>query len=241
MTATVELRRGADRHLTTTPWLRSWQSFSYGDHYDPANTHHGVLMVCNEEILAAGSGYDTHPHRNLEIVTWVLDGGLRHTDSLGNTGVIRPGLAGCLSAGAGVEHAEHADPATGGVHFVQMGVLPDRPGGPPRYRQADVTAALATGTLVTVASGIAGLPGAIGLGNRHAALHGARLRDGAAVTLPTAPYLYLQVTHGTVRVDDRTEMRAGDAIRFSDSAGPTVRAIGAAEVLTWQMHAALGD
>lgn len=241
MTASVELRRGAERHLTTTSWLRSWQSFSYGDYYDPANTHHGVLMVCNEETLAAGSGYDTHPHSNLEIVTWVLDGGLRHADSLGNTAVVRAGQLGCLSAGAGVTHAEHADPATGGVHFLQMGVAPDHPGGPPRYQQADVTAALETGTLVTVASGIAGLPGAITLGNRHTALHAARLPAGAAVTLPTAPYLYLQVTRGTVRVDNRTEMRAGDALRFSDSDGPSVRATGAAEVLAWQMHAALGD
>lgn len=241
MTVSVDLRRGAQRHLTTTSWLRSWQSFSYGDHYDPANTHHGVLMVCNEEILAAGSGYDTHPHSNLEIVTWVLEGGLRHADSLGNTAVIRAGQIGCLSAGAGVEHAEHADPATGGVHFVQMAVLPDRPGGPPRYRQADVTAALETGRLVTVASGIAACPGAITLGNRHAALHVARLDAGAAVTLPTARYLYLQVTRGTVRVDDRTEMRAGDVVRFSDADGPTVRALGAAEVLAWQMHAALGE
>src|SRR5690625_2723962 len=107
MTETVELRRGADRHRATTSGLRSWQAFSYGDHYDPANTHHGVLLVCNEEQLAAGSGYDTHPHRDLEILTWVLHGGLRHADSLGHRGVIRPGVIQCLSAGAGVEHAEH--------------------------------------------------------------------------------------------------------------------------------------
>ncbi|MCV7316445.1 pirin family protein [Mycolicibacillus parakoreensis] len=241
MTETVELRRGADRHLATTAWLRSWQAFSYGDHYDPANTHHGVLLVCNEEVLAAGSGYDTHPHRDLEILTWVLHGGLRHADSLGHRGVIRPGVIQCLSAGAGVEHAEHAEQAAGGVHFVQMAVLPDTVGAAPRHRQADVAAALAGRTLVTLASGIPGLPGAIGLGNRHAALHGARLEDGDAVGLPRAPYLYLQVTHGTVRVDGRTELHAGDAIRFRGSDGPTVRATGAAEVLIWQMHTALGD
>ena len=86
MSATAELRRAAQRAVTTTPWLTSRHSFSFGDHYDPSNTHHGLLLVNNDDIVAPDTGFDTHPHRDMEIVTWVLDGALAHQDSLGNRG-----------------------------------------------------------------------------------------------------------------------------------------------------------
>ena len=102
MTASVDIRRASDRGASTTEWLDSKHSFSFGDYYDPANTHHGLLLVNNDDWVAAGTGFDTHPHRDMEIVTWVLQGSLAHRDSMGNTGVIYPGLAQRMSAGTGV-------------------------------------------------------------------------------------------------------------------------------------------
>ena len=106
MTASVDIRRANDRGTSTTDWLDSKHSFSFGDYYDPSNTHHGLLLVNNDDVVAPGTGFDTHPHRDMEIVTWVLQGSLEHRDSMGNAGVIYPGLAQRMSAGTGVLHSE---------------------------------------------------------------------------------------------------------------------------------------
>ncbi|MDT7734163.1 MAG: quercetin 2,3-dioxygenase, partial [Mycobacterium sp.] len=135
MSPTVAIRRAADRAVTTTSWLNSRHSFSFGDHYDPGNTHHGVLLVSNDDIVAPAGGFGTHPHRDMEIVTWVLDGSLAHRDSAGNSGVIYPGLAQRMSAGSGISHSEHNASATEPVRFVQMWVQPDVAGIEPGYQQ----------------------------------------------------------------------------------------------------------
>jgi redox-sensitive bicupin YhaK (pirin superfamily) len=106
VSTTVQIRRAADREVTTTPWLTSRHSFSFGDHYDPSNTHYGLLLVSNDDVVAPATGFDTHPHRDMEIVTWVLDGSLEHSDSEGNSGVVYPGLAQRMSAGTGIFHSE---------------------------------------------------------------------------------------------------------------------------------------
>src|ERR1700760_4146175 len=157
---TVEIRRAADRAVTTTSWLHTRHSFSFCDYYDLGNTHHGVLLVNNDDVVQPGAGFDTHPHRDMEIVTWVLDGSLAHRDSAGNSGVVYPGLAQRMSAGTGILHSEKNDAprATGAiarpVHFVQMWVLPDERGIAPGYEQLDVSDALAGGQLIPVASGL---------------------------------------------------------------------------------------
>src|SRR5262245_47332916 len=110
--AVVDIRRAADRAVTTTPWLVSKHSFSFGEHYDPQNTHHGWLLVNNDDTVAPGTGFDTHPHRDMEIVTWVLSGSLTHKDSTGNSGVIYPRLAQRMSAGRGILHSEKNDSVT---------------------------------------------------------------------------------------------------------------------------------
>ena len=151
---TVEVRRPESRATTRADGLVSRHSFSFGPHYDPSDVGHAVLVAHNDDRVEAGAGYDTHPHRDLEIVTWVLDGGLRHEDSEGHGGVVVPGLLQRLSAGSGVRHAEHHDVASGPtVRFVQMWVLPDEPGLTPSYAQHDVGPLLAGGDLVPVASG----------------------------------------------------------------------------------------
>jgi|SRR5271157_3227757 len=187
MPANAEIRRAAGRAVTTTPWLTSRHSFSFGDHYDPDNTHYGLLLVNNDDIVAPGTGFDTHPHRDMEIVTWVLQGELAHQDSTGNRGVVYPGLAQRMSAGSGILHSEKNDSLTEPVHFVQMWVIPDETAITPGYQQHEISAELLSTGLVTIASGIPGHDAAISLHNRNAALHGTRLRAGDAVSLPQAP------------------------------------------------------
>src|ERR1700756_2069124 len=117
MPPTAEIRRAADRAVTTTSWLNSKHSFSFGDHYDRGNTHHGLLLVNNDDVVAPATGFDTHPHRDTEIVTWVLSGSLTHRDSAGNSGVTYPGLAQRMSAGTGILHSEKNESASEPVHF----------------------------------------------------------------------------------------------------------------------------
>src|SRR3954471_8082191 len=106
---TIDVRRAGDRFWTRIGWLDSPPPFSFGQHYDPANTHFGLLLVSNDDVVAPGTGFETHPHRDMEIVTWVLDGQLVHQDSTGHNGVIYPGLAQRMSAGSGILHSEKND------------------------------------------------------------------------------------------------------------------------------------
>jgi redox-sensitive bicupin YhaK (pirin superfamily) len=194
-----DVRRAGDRFKTRIGWLDSKHSFSFSRHYAPDNTHHGLLLVNNDDIVDPGTGFETHPHRDMEIVTWVLRGSLVHQDSTGNSGVIYPGLAQRMSAGTGILHSEKNDSRqlAGGethsepVHFIQMWVVPDEPGITPGYQQLEIHDELLRGGLATIASG---MPehrdrSAITIHNRYAALHGARLDAGDTVELPQAPHL----------------------------------------------------
>jgi quercetin 2,3-dioxygenase len=243
MHRTVEIRRAADRAVTKTSWLNSRHSFSFGDRYDPGNAHHGVLLVNNDDVVQPAAGFDTHPHRDMEIVTWVLDGSLAHRDSAGNSGVVYPGLAQRMSAGTGILHSEKNDSATDPVRFVQMWVQPDESGVAPSYQQHEIADELLDGGLVTIASGMPRHDAAITIHNRSAALHGARLRSGDGVQLPAAPYLHLFVARGRLDMpgpDTAAELAEGDAVRFTASNGVRVTAREACEILVWEMHAALG-
>ena len=244
----VDVRRSADRARTRIPWLDSRHSFSFGPHYDPANTHHGLLLVNNDDVVAPGTGFETHPHRDMEIVTWVLRGSLVHQDSTGHTGVVYPGLAQRMSAGTGILHSEKNDSwrVSGGsdaarhdepVHFVQMWVVPDEAGIEPGYAQREIDADLLSGALVPVASGRPEHDSAIRIANRYAALHAARLQPGQAVTLPEAPYLHLFVARGAVELEGAGALAEGDAVRFTATGGHRGTATAPAEILVWEMHA----
>jgi redox-sensitive bicupin YhaK (pirin superfamily) len=244
----VDIRRAGDRDKTKISWLDSKHSFSFGRHYDPDNTHHGLLLVNNDDIVDAGTGFETHPHRDMEIVTWVLDGSLVHQDSTGHSGVIYPGLAQRMSAGHGILHSEkndswrlgqakHSNP----VHFVQMWVLPDENDIAPGYEQLEIEPEHLGGRLVPVASGMDKHDGeaAIRIRNRYAALHVARLQPGQAVELPEAPFLHLFVPRGAVSLEATGELAAGDAVRFTATGGQKVTATEPAEILVWEMHATI--
>jgi redox-sensitive bicupin YhaK (pirin superfamily) len=235
MAPSVDIRRAADRGTTSTDWLDSKHSFSFGDYYDPTNTHHGLLLVNNDDRVRPTSGFDTHPHRDMEIVTWVLEGELAHQDSMGNSGVVYPGLAQRMSAGTGVLHSEKNESPSEPVHFVQMWVVPDESGITPEYQQREVDL---TGGLTTIASG-RGDDAAISIHNRNAALHGARLRTGDSVDLPQAPYLHLFVPRGDVTLEGAGPLHEGDAVRFTSAGGNRVTANAPAEILIWEMHAGL--
>ena len=244
----LDVRRAAERFATRIDWLDSKHSFSFGRHYDSANTGHGLLLVNNDDVVSAGSGFETHPHRDMEIVTWVLRGSLVHQDSTGHNGVIYPGLAQRMSAGTGILHSEKNDAfrveaarAQEPVHFVQMWVVPDEAGVTPGYEQLEIDDELLTGGLVPVASGMPQHDGAaaIRIRNRYAALHAARLQPGQRVQLPDAPFVHLFVPVGEVDLEGAGRLSAGDAVRFTATGGQRLTATAAAEVLVWEMHAAL--
>jgi quercetin 2,3-dioxygenase len=239
----IDVRPAADRATTRTDWLNSAHSFSFGHAYDPANTHFGLLLVNNEDVVSPAAGFDTHPHRDLEIVTWVISGSLVHQDSEGHNGLIYPGLAQRMSAGSGVWHSERNDSGSP-AHFVQMWVMPDELSIEPGYEHLEVGERLSSGELVPVASGLARHRSvtAIRIHQKSAGLSVARLPGGGTVTLPTAPYVHLFVAHGTVGVEtalDVVVLTAGDALRVRDADGQRATAIGPAEILVWEMHAEL--
>lgn len=245
---TVDVRRADERFATRFGWLDSKHSFSFGHHWDPGNTHHGLLLVNNDDIVTPGAGFETHPHRDMEIVTWVLQGSLVHQDSEGHAGVIYPGLAQRMSAGTGILHSEKndawrlgaGDPHDEPVRFIQMWVLPDEAGIRPGYEQAEIDDELLRGDLVTVASGRHEHrdEAAIRIANRHAALHAARLEVGQQVVVPDAPYVHLFVARGRVDLEGAGPLDEGDAVRLTGVGGQSLTAVEPAEVLIWEMHAA---
>ncbi|HYA53261.1 MAG TPA: pirin family protein [Streptosporangiaceae bacterium] len=249
LTPAVDIRRAGDRFKTRLMWLDSKHSFSFSRHYDPLNTHHGLLLVNNDDVVRPGTGFETHPHQDMEIVTWVLQGSLVHQDSTGHAGIIYPGLAQRMSAGTGILHSEkndswrlqggskHTDP----VHFVQMWVVPDEDGITPGYEQLEIDDELLRGGLIPVASGMAKHDGAsaIRIKNKYAALHAARLRPGEVIELPEAPFLHLFVPRGTVTLEGAGPLSEGDAVRLTATGGQKVTATEPAEVLLWEMHATI--
>ena len=239
----LDVRRAVDRPRTSLDGLESRHSFSFGRHYDPTNTSHGLLLVSNDDVVAAGAGFASHPHRDMEIVTWVVRGSLVHRDSTGHSGVVHPGLAQRMSAGTGILHSETNEacgrPAEP-VRFVQMWVVPDGSDRTPGYAQQEVDDAHLAGGLVPVASGLArhADDAAVRIGQRDAALLVARLAAGQVVTLPDAPYVHLFVAVGDVELEAAGPLAAGDAVRLIATGGHRLTAVTAAEVLVWEMHSA---
>jgi redox-sensitive bicupin YhaK (pirin superfamily) len=231
----IDIRRADTRFATDAGWLESRHCFSFSRHYDPSNTHHGLLLVSNDDIVAPRTGFDTHPHQDMEIVTWVMSGELEHKDTLGNTGLIYPGLAQRMSAGRGIWHSEKNNTSDASVHFVQMWVLPDTEGIDPGYQQLDINPELDKGGLVPIASG-RGHDAAIAIRQKNAVLWGGRLKPGETVSVPDGQFVHLYVAQGGVNLENAGCLEKGDAVRLTAAGAPKLTAdpLNGAEVLIWQ-------
>ena len=230
----LTLRKSQDRGFADHGWLKSFHSFSFAGYYDPRHMGYGNLRVINEDRIAPGTGFGTHGHRDMEIVSYVLDGALAHKDSMGNDGVIRPGDVQRMSAGTGVRHSEFNHAADAQTHFLQIWVLPARPGIAPGYEQKHFDAAAKRGRLALVASP----DGAEGSVTIHA---DARLRAGlfdgderAELVLDPQRITYVHVARGSLRVNDRT-LAAGDAARIEQEDRLVLDGGQAAEVLVFDL------
>jgi quercetin 2,3-dioxygenase len=212
---TIDIRRADERFATKLDWLDSKHSFSFGPHFDPDNTHHGLLLVNNDDVVRGGTGFGTHSHRDMEIVTWVLSGELEHRDSAGNHGIITPGQAQRMSAGSGIQHSEHNASADNDVHFLQMWIRPDTDGIDPGYEQTDVSTALESGELFPIASG-KGHDGAVHIHQQGAVLWGGRLAAGATVDVPTDRHVHVFVALGSGVLEPGGTLNTGDAARLTE-------------------------
>ena len=185
-----------------------------------ANTHHGLLLVSNDDRVAPGRGFGTHGHRDMEIVTWVLDGSLRHEDSIGTNDVITPGLAQRMSAGSGIRHSEVNANATEPVHLIQMWVPPDTQGLTPEYEQTRRERPAREGRAVPARLGRREPDAAITIHQRDATLWVGRLAAGDEVVVPEAPFVHVFVGPRRRHVHRRRSRRARSR-RATRSAWPT--------------------
>jgi redox-sensitive bicupin YhaK (pirin superfamily) len=222
---TIDVRRASDRFVTRDDGRTTWHSFAFGTHYDPGNVGFGAMVAHNDEQLPVGTGYPDHAHVDVEIVTVVVEGALRHTDSAGRTAVLRPGQVSRTSAGTGLVHAEMTEPGVA-TRFVQTWLRPDESGGRPSYAVAEVGT---PGTLTEVV----GPGGALGVG-----VAGARLflghPDAGRLTLPEGPRLHVFVPAGAVVLGDR-ELGPSDAARLTDEGGRTLTVEHPGLVLVWSL------
>jgi redox-sensitive bicupin YhaK (pirin superfamily) len=211
----IELRKSEDRGRADHGWLRSAHSFSFADYFDPAHVEYGALRVINEDRVQPGHGFGAHGHRDMEILSYVLEGELEHRDSMGNGSVIRPGDVQRMSAGTGVMHSERNPSATNGVHFLQIWIRPSRGGIAPGYEQKYFGVDEKRGRLRLVVSPD-GADGSLTM-HQDARLY-AGLFDGAerAVhALPPGRRAYVHVARGHVQVNG-TALRPGDAAKIAD-------------------------
>ena len=239
----VDIRRSESRHRTRIGWLDGQHSFDTGIDRFGDDTHHGLLIVNNHDTIALQGGFDTHPHRDMEIVTWVLNGTLVHQDSEGHSGAIYPNLAQRMSAGTGIWHSEKNDAvdATTPVELVQMWVVPDQAGVTPGYEQLNLDESDLHGRLAVVASGRLEHrnEAAIRIRNRWAALHVGRLEAGQSMTIPDAPFVHVYMARGRAELEGAERLDIGDAARLTDAGARRLDARLASEVLIWEMHRGL--
>jgi len=226
------VQRSGERAFFEHGWLQTYHSFSFAEYVDPSNTHWGALRVFNDDAVAGGEGFPLHPHRDMEIVTYVLSGELAHRDSLGNHGVVGPGGVQFMSAGTGVRHSEFNNKPNEPLHLVQMWVLPGQLGTPPSYGQMDFTVEDRRNKWLTIVSGESAVEAPIRI-TQTATFSVAQLENSTLV-YPFAPkrYGFLFVASGSVEANGDA-LRAGDAVRLYDVARLSVK--GSGELVLWDL------
>jgi redox-sensitive bicupin YhaK (pirin superfamily) len=207
-----EIRRSDERGLAEHGWLRSFHTFSFADYHDPKNMGFGALRVINEDRVQPGKGFGTHGHRDMEIISYVLEGGLAHKDSMGNGSVIRPGDVQRMSAGTGVHHSEFNASDREGVHFLQIWIEPNERGVKPSYEEKHFDDASKRGKLRLVASGD-GRDGSVRI-HQDASLYAALVDGGESIAHEPQPgrRIYVHVIRGEADVNGQ-RLGAGDAMK----------------------------
>jgi redox-sensitive bicupin YhaK (pirin superfamily) len=233
--APSQLRSASDRGHENHGWLDSYHSFSFADYYDPRYMGHGALRVINEDRVQPGSGFGTHSHRDMEIITYVLEGALGHKDSIGNASTIVPGDVQRMSAGTGVRHSEYNHDETGVTHFLQIWIVPKAGGIPPSYEQKHFSPEEKRGRLRLIVSPD-GRDGSVSM-HQDAFLY-AGLFDGedrARLEVAAGRKGYVQVARGSVAVNGQ-RLNAGDALK-TESGAIVVQGGQEGEVLVFDLPA----
>jgi len=226
------IQRAAERFHADHGWLNTYFSFSFAEYYDPKNLNWGALRVLNDDTIGPGEGFPTHPHKDMEIITYVLSGKLEHKDSMGNHGVVGPGGVQYMSAGTGVRHSEFNGSDSQPLHLVQMWLLPGRKGLKPSYGQRDFTVADRLNKWLLVASGMPADRPSVPL-SQQAAFRVTRLENGVVdYSFASGRLGFLFVAHGGVAANG-SRLEAGDAVRIASL--KSLALSGSGEVLLWDV------
>ncbi|WP_425396338.1 pirin family protein [Aeoliella sp.] len=230
----LRVRKASDRGHANHGWLDTYHTFSFSSYYDPEHMGFRSLRVMNEDWVAPGKGFGTHPHDNMEIVTYVLEGALEHKDSMGYGEVLRPGEFQRITAGTGITHSEFNPSATEATHLYQIWLLPEARDLEPSYEQKRFDDQAMRNQLKLVASP-AGVGGALAI-HQDAQIYLAKLDADAQVKheIPSGRHAWLQVLRGSVTAADQT-FDAGDGLAVSDEPHLTVQATSDAEVMLFDL------
>jgi redox-sensitive bicupin YhaK (pirin superfamily) len=230
----IKVRNGTARGHAEHGWLDSRHTFSFADYFDPSHMGFRALRVINEDRVAAGQGFGKHSHRDMEIISYVIDGGLEHRDSMGTGAVIRPGDVQRMSAGTGVTHSEYNASDQEPVHFLQIWLLPDKRGIPPGYEQKTFSNEDKAGRLRLVASPD-GRDGSVTI-HTDARMYAGRFDKGQAAEHPlaTGRHAWVHVVRGNARING-TELASGDAAAISGEGVVSIEGIDASELLVFDL------
>ena len=230
----ISRRPAAERGATRTDWLDSRHTFSFSNYYDPRFVGFGDLLVINEDTVAPAGGFGTHGHRDMEIISYVVEGALEHRDSMGNSSVIRPGELQRMSAGTGVRHSEFNHSEDEPVHFLQIWITPEREGIEPGYEQREFSEEERRGRLRLVASR-GGQDGSVTI-HQDAEVYAATLGEGEEVTyeISAGRRAWVQLIKGSLELNG-LELRAGDGAAVSDETRLVIRAAGPSELLLFDL------
>ncbi len=230
----LTIRPGNERGHADHGWLDSHHTFSFADYHDPAHMGFRSLRVINEDRVQPGRGFGTHPHRDMEIISYVLEGGLEHKDSMGTGSVIKPGDVQRMSAGTGVTHSESNASQSASVHFLQIWLVPGERGLKPSYEQKTFTSQDKEARLRLVASPD-GSEGSVTI-HSDAKLYAGLFGSGDQAKLSLAPgrHAWVHVARGRVRINEH-ELEAGDGAALSDEAVVAIEGVDASEVLVFDL------
>lgn len=230
----MNVRRSEERGLGHRGWLKSRHTFSFADYHDPEHMGFRSLRVINEDHIAAGTGFGAHPHRDMEIITYVISGALSHQDSMGNSSVIRPNEVQKMSAGSGVVHSEHNRLSDNETHLLQIWITPNVRGGEPNYEQKSFAKELATSNLVLVVSRD-GRAGSIAI-KQDADIYLSRLEKGDTIAFQLRPGrgAWVQVTEGQIELNGIT-VTSGDGIAIENEPALRVKALDSGEILIFDL------